>query len=385
MQQTQREKIQNEALTSALQHNRCGLAISMGVGKTLIGLQHIDANYSVRLRVLVVAPKVSIFESWKNDAEHFNMEYLLDHMSFTTYLSLNKHNPKDYDILYLDECHSLLITHEPFLANFDGKILGLTGTPPKRSGEKSLMIGRYCPIIYRYTVDEATDSNILNDYRIIVHNLKLNGSVANVAVNMKGGNTFYQTEAKSYAYWTNRVSMTQNPRDKQIFSVMRMRALMDFKTKEVYSKNLLDTIKSSGDKCIVFANTQAQADRISPYSYHSGNIESSNNLDSFKSGSIKELSCILQLNEGVNIPNLKQGIIMHSYGNERKSAQRLGRLLRLNPTETSYIHILCYTNTIDDIWLTKALEGFDQSKIFHFDPTVKTLKEVLKEAGYYGK
>lgn len=385
MQQTQREKIQNEALTNALQHNRCGLAISMGVGKTLIGLQHIDANYSVRLKVLVVAPKVSIFESWKNDAERFNMEYLLDHISFTTYLSLNKHNPKDYDILYLDECHSLLITHEPFLANFDGKILGLTGTPPKRSGEKSLMVGRYCPIIYRYTVDEATDSNILNDYRIIVHNLKLNGSVANVAVNMKGGNTFYQTEAKSYSYWSTRLSRTQSPRDRQIVSVMRMRALMDFKTKEVYSKNLLDTIKSSGDKCIVFANTQAQADRISPYSYHSGNIESSDNLDSFKSGSIKELSCVLQLNEGVNIPDLKQGIIMHAYGNERKSAQRLGRLLRLNPTETSYIHILCYADTIDSIWLNKALEGFDQSKIFHFDPTVKTLKEVLKEAGYYGK
>jgi superfamily II DNA or RNA helicase len=72
---------------------------------------------------------------------------------------------------------------------------------------------------------------------------------------------------------------------------------------------------------------------------------------------------VLQLNEGVNIPNLKEGIIMHAYGNERKTAQRLGRLLRLNPNDTSTINILCYANTVDENWVAQALEDFDQSKI----------------------
>ena len=72
---------------------------------------------------------------------------------------------------------------------------------------------------------------------------------------------------------------------------------------------------------------------------------------------------MLQLNEGVNILDLKQGIIMHAYGNERKSAQRLGRLLRLNPNETSIVHILCYKDTIDTTWVKKALEQYDQTKI----------------------
>jgi superfamily II DNA or RNA helicase len=43
----------------------------------------------------------------------------------------------------------------------------------------------------------------------------------------------------------------------------------------------------------------------------------------FKEGKINKLSTVLQLNEGINIPNLKQGIIMHAYGNERKAAQRI--------------------------------------------------------------
>ena len=87
------------------------------------------------------------------------------------------------------------------------------------------------------------------------------------------------------------------------------------------------------------------------------------NLIDFKNGVINKLSCVLQLNEGVNIPKLKSGIIMHAYGNERKSAQRIGRCLRLSPNETAVIHILCYMGTVDETWVKGALEGFSDEKI----------------------
>jgi superfamily II DNA or RNA helicase len=103
------------------------------------------------------------------------------------------------------------------------------------------------------------------------------------------------------------------------------------------------------------------------HSYHSNNPDSEENLQEFKKGNINKLSCVLQLNEGVNIPNLRAGIIMHAYGNERKSSQRIGRLLRLNPEDTAVIHILCYANTVDDKWVTEALKDLDQSKIKYFD------------------
>ena len=57
---------------------------------------------------------------------------------------------------------------------------------------------------------------------------------------------------------------------------------------------------------------------------------------------------------------------MHAYGNERKSNQRIGRLLRLNPDDTAIIHILCYKNTVDERWVNEALKDLDSSKItFH--------------------
>jgi superfamily II DNA or RNA helicase len=367
---SKRDEIQQEALDMAIANKRCGLGISMGVGKTLIGLRYIDyyqqANMK-KLRVLIVAPKVSIFDSWDSDAAKFGIS--LDNAEYTTYLSLHKKNPSHYDIVILDECHSLLISHTVFLAQFTGRILGLTGTPPRHfQSEKGKMVHQFCPILYKYITDDAVSDDILNDYRIIVHTMPIS-NINSLPVNMKDGKQFYTSERKSYDYWTKRIAAAQSKKQEQIASVMRMRVLMDFRTKETYVKKLLDDIE---DKCIIFCNTQDQADRICKNSYHSNNEESEQNLQDFKKGKISELSCVLQLNEGINIPELRAGIIMHAYGNERKSSQRLGRLLRLNPTETAYVHILCYKDTVDERWVAEALRDLDPKKIKYFDVNISS-------------
>jgi superfamily II DNA or RNA helicase len=83
----------------------------------------------------------------------------------------------------------------------------------------------------------------------------------------------------------------------------------------------------------------------------------------FCSGQVKRLSAVEQLSEGINVPDLKHIVIMHSYGNEKKASQKIGRALRLNRNETSTVHILCYKETIDEIWVAKALADFDTTKI----------------------
>jgi superfamily II DNA or RNA helicase len=359
-----REQIQTDALTIALQHKRCGLGISMGVGKTLIGLKYIaglQGKNMGKLRVLVVAPKLSIFDSWRNDANKFKIN--IENVEFTTYLSLNKYNPQEFDVVVLDECHSLLDSHLNFLGHFTGRILGLTGTPPRYTDSiKGRMVNQFCPIKFTYITDDAVADDILNDYRIIVH--KMNLSNSNTLLVKLKDKEFYTSESKNYTYWTQRVFDANTPKQRQITSIMRMRALMDFRTKENYAKDLLNGID---EKCILFCNTQDQADRTCNRSVHSNNPDAEQNLQDFKEGNIDKLSCVMQLNEGVNIPELRAGIIMHAYGNERKSNQRIGRLLRLNPDETATVHILCYKNTIDEKWVNEALKDLDQSKIKYFD------------------
>tara|TARA_R110002074_G_scaffold47610_4_gene122033 strand:- start:6156 stop:7253 length:1098 start_codon:yes stop_codon:yes gene_type:complete len=363
-----REEIQKEALNLALNNKKCGLAISMGVGKTRIAIQHLQRSYNPLVEALVVIPKHSVAQAWIDELEKMNLQGLVKHITFTTYLSLKKHNPNNYDIVYLDECHSLLSNHEMFLSKFTGKILGLTGTPPKHGdSEKGIMVAKYCPIKYQFTVDQATDSNILNNYKIIVHQLELS-KTPSLKKKKKNGGHWYTTELKDYNYVSSRVAEAQSPKQKQFAAIMRMRALMEYNTKEVYVKLLANKLKT---KCLIFANTQKQADKLCKHSYHSGNNKAKDNLELFSDGRIDRLSCVLQLSEGVSIPNLEQGIIMHAYGNERKSSQRIGRLLRLNPTKTAVCHILCYKNTQDEIWVNNALKDFDQNKIKYYNPLNK--------------
>lgn len=361
METKNRTDVQSEAVESLLKSRRTGVAVSMGVGKTLIGLKHLDAVSPAK--ALVVAPKRSIFQSWQDEMVKHGMEHLANSVTYTTYISLHKQD-LNYDVVYLDECHNLLPSHEQWLDSFKGKIVGLTGTPPKfERSTKGKLVNKFCPIDYSYFVDDAVSDGILNDYKIVVHMLKL-GTAKNM---MAGGKTkkWPTSELESYSYWCDRIDKAQSPHEMMMLRIQRMKAMMTYPSKEAYAKKLFDSIE---DKCILFANTQKQADKLCRHSYHSENPDSEDNLLKFKAGVISKLSAVLQLNEGVNIPELRQGVILHAYGNERKSSQRIGRLLRLNPDETATVHILCYQDTVDENWTKAALSIFDQSKCFYKFP-----------------
>jgi len=340
---------------------RAGLDISMGVGKTLVCLKYISKRATTELftKVLVVAPKKSIFTAWQDEMDKHGYTNLKDLVDFVTYVSLPKKNLDDYSIVILDESHNLLFRHDGVLSNYRGDIIGVTGTPPKtKTSEKGQMSNKYCPIVFNYSTDDAVNTGILNDYEIYIHLISLDNNNNYYQKTKTGG--YYTSESKHYSYWCSAIDNANPGKDVQMKRILRMKAMMTYPSKEKYAKNLLEYIK---DKVILFANTKEQADKLCQYSYYSGNKKSDENLDKFKSGEITKLSCVLQLNEGVNIPNLKQGIIMHAYGNERKSSQRLGRILRLDPNETGKIHILCYENTVDIDWVKSAIDGFDPNKI----------------------
>lgn len=361
-----REEIQNKALEASFGKRKAGLGISMGVGKTYIGLAYLNRMYQEKKiigKYLVVAPKLSIFDTWKQECVKHGFHHLLPLLEFVTYRSLDK-KEYDYDAIVLDECHNLTYNHDYWLTSYTGYKLGLTGTPPKYiTSEKGKMVNSHCPIVYEYITDSAVDDNILNDYSIVVHLLEL-GTEKNLPVKMKNGKTFYSSEQSMYDYWSGKIDQTFGFKELQMLRILRMKSMMSFKTKEFYAKELS---KMMSDKCIVFCNTTEQADAVCKNSYHSKNPDSEVNLLNFKEGRIDLLSCVQQLNEGVNIPNLKSGIILHSYSNERQSAQRMGRLLRLNPDEKSTIHILAYKNTIDVNWVSKALESLDSEKITYIN------------------
>ena len=382
MQNEERIKIQNEAYDEALKHKRRTLALSMRVGKTLIGIRVAHAKYleivsqeSRKPKILVVAPKLAIFESWKEDLDKFNYQYLHENIEYSTYVSFNKLDLSKYDLIIFDECHSLKRSHahldthnltyrDKTLQAFKGDILGLTGTAPVNGySEKATMIKRFCPIVYNYTTEEAITENILNDYRIIVHRIPLSHE-KNIHVK-KGKWDFYTSEIDSYKYLTKMVDEAANNKAKQWAAITRMKQMQGFKSKEVYTKKLLEKLE---DKCLIFANTKEQADLLCTHSYYSGNSSNEVNLQLFKAGVIKDLSCVEQLSEGITIPDLKTSIIMHCHSaNSAKPKQKFGRALSLSVDEMSTVHVLMHAYTCEEKYVAETLADLDQSKIKYID------------------
>ncbi|WP_177204902.1 DEAD/DEAH box helicase [Hymenobacter arizonensis] len=368
----------------AVVHNRqlAGVAVAMGVGKTLIGLRDMARLLSDTQRLgptttpfLVAAPTKTILDSWPQEAHKFGLAHLLDAITFTTYRSLSKTlGQGPYHKLYLDECHALKDSHEPALKSHVARkqsILGLTGTPPAQADtEKGRLVATYCPMLVDYTTDEAVLAGLLNDYRLVVHRLPLS-SVRDYVVAFQSGSQFTTSERESYQYWSTRLAnAAQDKLPVETLRLLRMQALMHYPSKGRYMAHLASQFK---EKVLLFTCNQQQAEEQAEHTYHSKNKESQANLAKFNTGEIHRLACVAQLSEGVNIPNLRIGIIWHAFGNERKAAQRIGRLLRLNPDQTATVHLLMYQDTVDEHWVTQALAAFDPAKISYVEAPRESL------------
>jgi superfamily II DNA or RNA helicase len=353
-----KSEIQEACLTAIGTRKYSGVILGTGAGKTLLGLKHMAKKYTDSALFLVVAPKLSIHEEWIAQAQEHDLEYLIPHMQFTTYISLYK-STYNYDFVYLDECHNAKKKHGDWLKLYDGPVLGLTGTYPKyKTSESFKVCNKFCPVVFKYEINDGIADHMLNDYRIYVHLLDLNK--LNTLQKKKGG---YTSELKDYLMWCSIVDNAK-PHNEMMMRIMRMKAIQSYQTKVTYAKELLE---KQTDKTLVFTDFTDQADRISRYVYHSKEKNSKLYLEKFRTGEINKLSSVQQLAEGINIPNLKVGIIMHAYANEKKLRQKIGRFLRLNPSEKSIVHLLCYNNTVDLKWCKSALKDFDKNKVFKYN------------------
>jgi superfamily II DNA or RNA helicase len=371
----ERETIQTEAHAESVKHARCSLEVSMRVGKTRIGLMNLQSRWFPRIRALVVAPNKPIFKSWKDEVDKMGIPQIGECIKYSTYRSLPKLNPGDYDIVYLDEYQAILPVHEKFLAPYKGMILGLTGTGPKEYTTKGKLIAKYCPVVYRYTVNSAVNDGILNNYRVFIHLLDLETRKIYKQTSKHGGH-WWSSEREVYDYWNDKVEYAINAFDKYQANIMLLKHMKSFPTKMEYAKLLMEYIKH---KVIVFANTKEQADEICQYSYHSGNPESKDNLQLFIDDIITKMSCVMQLSAGVTIYGLKACVIMHAYANNNQLAQRLARCLGLESDEVADIHILGYRDTVDIPWILNALEGLDQNKIRYIESNT-VLKKISATA-----
>lgn len=329
---------------------RSGVAVMpVRTGKTFVGLSLAD-YYD---EVLVAYPSKSILESWKSDAEKFNIN--IDHVTFTTFSSLVKHDLSKFDMVLIDEIDQLSEARWEFLSRNRPKILnGLTATLPRKGTRKRFYIESYAPIRYEIKIDQTV--GVLNKpYHIYVH--LVNPSEARDIPKQSGG--FWSEKAK--------INFFENHSGDSFAMMLRLiQTISGSPTKW----NKLRELLSDFDRCLVFVETIQQCGEICRYSYHSKNSEEVNkeNLRMFNSGEINFLATVNQLNAGITFPNLNRAVILHAYASSSKAAQRIGRALNYLEGEKAELHIICMNNTRDIVWTRKGLEYYGAENITWIEP-----------------
>ena len=339
-----REIVQSESVEALLKARSGTGNISVRLGKTLIGLRIAEKFQSV----LVSYPNLAIRQSWFDDATKFGID--ISHITFTTHLSLEKHNPNDFDVVIVDEIDQVSVNQWEYLKEFK-KIKGLTGTPPKRGSEKYGYMASYAPIVYEKKLAE-TVGKTNKDYEIIIHLLTPS---TKKDLPLKSGK--FWSESDKINFFDNKYQSSFNFKD----MLMLIQSIQYSKTKYEYFKKLAKTL----DRALLFLETTKQCDDLPYPSYHSKNPESEENLAAFQAGEENFLSSVGQLKAGISFKNLNKAIILHCYSSNNKTHQRLARTLNLieGDVDKATIHIICLDKTRDVEWARKGLQEFDQTKI----------------------
>lgn len=357
-----REQVQKEATDTVIANKYKGIIeVAPRVGKILLTLNALN-NVNSEIDVLVTAPKVEIFDSWRKDIikwglnSNINIEYVWSN-------SLKK-NKKQYHLIIADEIHeyNIKVLGQLKLRQLQGtRVLGLTGTLDKDSEVTINKILNIAPI-YTYTIDQAIEDKIIADYQIFCIGCELDDVNENVIAGSKE-NSFLQTEKQAYTYWNKRYNdAVLHMRYSSLKFLMgkRKEVIYNSKTKVNITKKLIEKY----DRCLIFTGLQVIANQLGEIAFHSKSDKG--NLIKFQEGVINKLAVVSMISMGITVENLKISIFNQLKSGENLAVQQAMRAMNKEEDKIATIYIVYLKNTQDEKWLKSALKGFNSKKISYY-------------------
>lgn len=395
-----REEILDTALQ--LKSNSICLMLSAGVGKTKVALSILRDRFKEHLiyNVLIVVPKNVLKEEWVKEIHKWGMEDMLPHITFTTYISLPKHNLTHYHAVIWDEAHHITDRCFEVIRTYDIKHfynqvnIFLSAT---LSSSKMVLIRNNFHNVYTLKVDikDAINNDILPDPEVLLIPLRLDKIKPNqVYVKRKSCKrevtceyrnrwlymkdksvrvNIWCTEFEYYGLLEADYDLaTSHAREawRRQLAIQRLKWLSEIKTPLV--KSILQILNK--ERTLTFCNSIDQSEKLGKYPIHSGKKELIENLEKFNSGDINHITAVGMLNEGANITNLRVGIFAHLNASKVPTFQRIGRALR---HEKPVIIVPYYADTREEEIVEKMKENFNPEKI-HTIYYLNEIKNYLK-------
>lgn len=384
-------QVQNEGVEAWVANNRRGtLEWATGVGKTrgsILCLQDFHQFFGAESRVLLVVPTEEMRDvDWP--AEFEKWDYPMDGIKTICYASLAKEKLENYDFIIYDECHRLTLLNLQRLYYFKGPVLGLTATFPKvhfeEDEERVAMITELLPPVHSIGTDRAVALGLISDFEVFVLKFYLDA----VNKNIKGGTKKkpkVTTEKSEYQRLTKLMQfavMKKNDGMKFAAISKRMQLISNLPSKMRLAKHCLDSMTKEPKRTLILCGSISQANELCGDNVcHS---ESGNEaLDKFQAGEIDQIAAVKKLNEGKNLVNLEQELIIQVDSQERNLVQRIGRSVRKRPGRPDFkarIVILVALNTADEKWYKSAIKDFDSMRIKEFIVQVPDVNKSMPTA-----
>ena len=308
--------------------------------------------------ILIAYPDNKIKESWQKDFETCN--YTNSFITYTTHLSLHKHQDEAFDLVVIDEIHLLSeaqIESAKELLEKNKIVLGLTGTLSKWTKE-TLRDELNLNVVAEYSIQQAIDEGVIVDYEIIVKTVPLDNKVKQ---NYKGKMKTEKAQFEAYSWVIKKKE--GSGQSTMFLRLGRMRIVQNSLAKQQCTKRILENFKD--DRILVFCGTTKIADSLGIPSHHSKSKDDESFIG-FTEGQGNHMAVVKIGNTGVTYKPLNKVIINYFDSNAENLAQKINRCMAFeydNPEKKAQIYIISSTEEVELKWLKKALEFFDKSKI----------------------
>ena len=312
--------------------------------------------------VLIAYPDNKIKESWQKDFETRN--YTDSLITYTTHLSLHKHQDEAFDLVVIDEIHLLSeaqIEATKVLLENNDVVLGLTGTLSKRT-EETLADELDMKVVASYPIETAIKEGVIVDYQITVIKVPLDNIVIN---DYKGKKRTEKAQFEAYRWVID--SLERSGGNTMFLRLARMRIIQSSIAKTKATKALLAKYKN--ERILVFCGTTKVADSLGIASHHSKSKDD-DTFTGFTEGEGNHMAVVKIGNTGVTYKPLNRVIINYFDSNSENLAQKINRCMAMEydtPDKKAHIYIISSNEDVELKWLRKALEFFDKSKINYYE------------------
>jgi len=284
-------------------------------------------------------------------------------VSVTTYDSACIHMQKlgnRFGLIVFDECHHLpgQIRRDAARMCAAPARLGLTATPERSDGRHSDLNELIGPTVYELPISDVRGKS-LADYDIVRIPVHLSDDEQRRYDLLSEEVRAYMSDQRK----ENPMFSWEDVCAESAVSQDSRRALKSYHAKrsiEDRAEEKLQTLEDlfrlhAGDRCIVFAGSNAMARDVSLRFLipcllnHCGKKERHDILEGFAAGDYPAIVANQVLDEGVDVPAAKIAIVIGGMASSRQARQRLGRILRRSGNARAVLYEVVCAGTNEEL------------------------------------